>query len=156
MKLRSLKAACYEFFSCVWRAQIMIIFFLLRFCLSITYHIFFYCLFLSSLMFVIVQPWPTTFFFAPGSWRQRRQGIYKIRFSDYASKCFSTPVIVLWFTETNETLCTRRNHHCQWHSLFSFKLDMYVVQLRISSEKNDVSLLDNAPNYLVGSFIQKR
>ena len=59
-------------------------------------------------------------FFAPGSWRQRRQGIYKIRFSDYTSKCFSTPVIVLWFTETNETLCTRRNHHCQWHSLFSF------------------------------------
>ena len=107
-------------FSCVWRAQIMIIFFLLRFCLCITYHIFFYCLFLSSLMFVIVRTTMTNhIFFAPGSWR-RRQGIYKIRFSDYTSKCFSTPVIVLWFTETNETLCTRRNHHCQWHSLFSF------------------------------------
>ena len=47
-------------------------------------------------------------FFAPGSWRQRRQGIYKIRFSDYTSKCFSTPVIVLWFTETNETLYKKK------------------------------------------------
>ena len=107
-------------FSCVWRAQIMIHNFFSSSVLFV-YNIPYILLLSFSFIFDVCHCTTMTnhIFFAPGSWR-RRQGIYKIRFSDYTSKCFSTPVIVLWFTETNETLCTRRNHHCQWHSLFSF------------------------------------